>query len=599
MSADTQTATIAPARPLPAVAPVSPAPAPAAGAPPGPATGGAVRWLRRHAVHLIAAAAVVATYAVAQLPSTSSAEQAAIAARFRFTPISIELPAGLPQQSIRQVNPAYERIQAWISSVGAAVALTDLDGDGLANDMCYVDPRVDRAIVAPAPVGAPRYPAFAVDTAGLAAGPAIAPMGCLPGDYNDDGRTDLLVYYWGRTPTLHLATAAAGAAPRADGFRATELIPGSTQRWFTNAATQADLDGDGRLDLVLGNYFPDDSRVLDAAASPADVTMQHSMSRALNGGRDHLLLRTGGAGAVGFRDASDALPRDVAEGWTLAVGAADLDGDQLPELYLAQDFGSDRLLHNRSTPGQLRFATLRGERGLATPGSKVLGRDSFKGMGVDFADLNGDGRLDMFVSNITEEFALQESNFVWVSTGETARMARGVAPYVERSEELGLSRTGWGWDTRLVDLDNDGVAEALQAVGFVAGRVNRWPEVQELALGNDELLAHPGAWPALRHRLALREQDDPVALAAQKSHRSQIDPAFDFLAVGITPLGLFGARVEEAAQRGRRHGQNLIAATLFRHRDAALEKLQYAFTLARLARIRDQDADLIERHERR
>src|SRR3712207_7095987 len=44
---------------------------------------------------------------------------------------------------------------------------------------------------------------------------------------------------------------------------------------------------------------------------------------------------------------------EVAHSWTLAVGAADLDGDLLPELYFANDFGPDRLLHNRSQPGEL------------------------------------------------------------------------------------------------------------------------------------------------------------------------------------------------------------------------------------------------------
>ena len=39
-----------------------------------------------------------------------------------------------------------------------------------------------------------------------------------------------------------------------------------------------------------------------------------------------------------------------------------------------------------------------------------------------------------------------------------------------------------------------GTAEAVQATGFVRGEVNRWPELQELAIGNDELLRHPRAW---------------------------------------------------------------------------------------------------------
>jgi hypothetical protein len=198
---------------------------------------------------------------------------------------------------------------------------------------------------------------------------------------------------------------------------------------------------------------------------------------------------------VEYEDVKGVFTEEVARGWTLAVGAADLDGDMLPELYFANDFGPDRLLHNRSTPGHFEFAVLEGVRTLTTPKSCVLGRDSFKGMGVDFGDINGDGLLDIFVSNIATPFGLQESHFLWRSTGDLQAMRRGVAPYVQASEELGVSRSGWGWDVKMADFDNDGVLEIIQATGFMKGTVNRWPELQSLGTGNDQLIHDPRLWP--------------------------------------------------------------------------------------------------------
>ncbi len=316
----------------------------------------------------------------------------------------------------------------------------------------------------------------------------VAPMGCLPGDLDEDGQMDLLVYYWGRTPVAFLK--------EGDSYQATE-VAARVEPWFTNAATMADLNGDGHADLVVANYFQDGANILDAsAAAPAE--MHHSMSRAYNGGGTHIFLwqrPDAGSKRVSFEEVQGILPDEANFAWTLAVGAADLDGDLLPELYFANDFGPDRLLHNRSTVDTLKFEMLRGQRQFTTAASKVVGRDSFKGMGVDFADVNGDGWLDLYVSNIAADYALHESHFLFVSTGDVDQMQSGIAPYVDRSENLGLSRSDWSWDSRLGDLDNDGVYEALQATGFLKGDVDRWPELQELAMGNDEFLRNPRFWP--------------------------------------------------------------------------------------------------------
>jgi hypothetical protein len=258
------------------------------------------------------------------------------------------------------------------------------------------------------------------------------------------------------------------------------------------------------------------------------------MSLASNGGRNRLLLWSGGTSGerptVSYRDASGAL--DVVDGiaigtqWTLAIGAADLDGDLLPELYFGNDFGPDRLLHNRSKPGKPRFALLSGERTMTVPKSKVLGHDSFKGMGIDFADINGDGLLDMYVSNIAAEYALEESHFVWVNNGRGEAMKRGIAPFTDMSEDLGLSRSGWGWDSRLADLDNDGVVEAVQALGFLVGEIGRWPELHEVGMGNDQWLSDPRHWHSFKpgDDLSGRTDRNPLFVRAADGRYYDIAP---------------------------------------------------------------------------
>lgn len=454
------------------------------------------RFLSRHGSLLAALGIVLILYGMALPPRPTAEEQAEMASRFRFTPLPIPHPEGYRERLVRPVHPSMARISAWVSAMGAAAALGDADGDGLPNDLCHVEPRSDQVHVLPVPGTGARYAPFLLTAAPLPYDQTMAPMGCLIADLNEDGLMDFLVHYWGRTPVAFLRRAGSAAPSRA-AYLAVEVVD-RVERWYSNAATVADLDGDGHLDLVIGNTYPDGSPLLDAQAGGV-MAMPESTSRSANGGRNRLLLwagaRAGDAPHVQYRDASDALAPEDTRGWTLALAAGDLDGDGLPELYFANDFGPDRLLHNRSTPGHLRFARLHGRPGFTTPKSFVLGQDSCKGMGADLADVNGDGLMDIYVSNISSTWSLQEGHFLWLSTGEPWRMWQGIAPYVQGAERLGLSRSGWGWDSKLADFDNDGVPEAIQATGFLKGRINRWPELQALGTANDALLRDPRNWP--------------------------------------------------------------------------------------------------------
>ncbi|MBA9005602.1 MULTISPECIES: CRTAC1 family protein [Thermomonospora] len=478
-------------------------------------------WLRRQLPGVLALALIVALFYAVRPPSAPAADGAELARRYAFTPMSIAMPGGYTQKTIRRVNKDYKHIDAWISSVGAGIAMNDLDGDGLANDLCITDPRIDQVVVTPTPgAGADRYAPFALSPGTLPMNDTMAPMGCVPGDFNEDGRTDLLVYLWGRTPIIHLARADAKTLTAA-AYTATELVPGAGTggtytgpEWNSNAAAVDDFDGDGHDDIYIGNYFPH-GPVLDDRVSYG-VAMNRSLSAATNGGPDYFFRWTGADGnGARYQLLDNVLPKDVSGGWVLAAGANDLDGDHRPELYIAQDHGTDALLHNRSVPGRIRFDTVQAPRTPTVPKSKRVGVDSFKGMGIDFADLDGNGLYDMFVSNITTTFGIQESNFQFMATAKNVtdlrtQLLNGRAPYEDRSTQAGTAWSGWCWDVKMADFDNSGDLAIAQTTGFVKGDVNRWPQLQELAASNDLVLEHPQFWPNVR-------EGDDIA-GSQKLH---------------------------------------------------------------------------------
>ncbi|MFJ2030274.1 FG-GAP repeat domain-containing protein [Streptosporangium sp. NPDC087985] len=415
-------------------------------------------------------------------PGTSAAEAVP---DFSFTAVPLG-PADRPgDRSLRPVAPGYRSIRAWASSTGAGVALFDADNTAVSNDVCLVDPRHDTVTVSPVP-GTPRgYRPFTLVAPGRR--PYEAPMGCLPVDLDQDGWQDLVVYYWGRSPSLFLRVP--GVPPSRAAFRRRDLTA-EPEVWNTSAATVGDFDGDGRLDLVFGNYFPDGARVLDKTGDHGDIAMPDSLSDARNGGTNRLYRATGPAR---FAEVKGVFDEVGGKGWTLALGTQDLDGDGRPDLYVTGDFGPDRLLVNESTAGRIRFREAQGTRDLTTPRSSVVGQDSFEGMGVGFTDLNADGTPDILVSNIAENDGWHGNNFAFVS--RPGGFHDGHAPYEEHGEDLGLSRSGWSWDVKAADFDNDGTDEIMHATGSVRDTAGRWARLREGAISNDPALSPSALWP--------------------------------------------------------------------------------------------------------
>jgi enediyne biosynthesis protein E4 len=484
---------------------------------------GAAAVARHQSGRLIAAAILVAAgiwlATLDGTPGYSSSQLSAMASKFRFERMQLTTASHARPHYLYAVEPPVHKIRAWISALGAAVGLTDADGNGLPDDSCLVDPRTRSVTVAPAPGTGARYQPFLLDPRPLRLDSTMTPMGCVPGDFDGDGTIDFIVYYTGRTPLLFLRKPGTPLGPA--GFVHQELMPGA-QRWTTDTITQADLDGDGHLDLIVGNYFPDGARLLDThARSDPSFQMAGSLDRARNGGGVKVLRwtsATGGPNPSVHYQQVPAIPASASTGWAVAVGAADLTGNMLPDVYVANDFGPDHLLANESTPGHIKLTPVTGERGFTTPASKVLGRDSFKSMSAAFGDLTGKGRFDIFVSNITEPFALMESNFVWVNNGHPLKPG-APAPFADESEQLGMARSGWGWDAKIGDFANDGRNEVIQATGFLKGTRDRWAEVQELSMGNDQLTRHLVNWPSFQPGDELDGQDTDPFYARAPSGR--------------------------------------------------------------------------------
>lgn len=452
--------------------------------------------LFRKSAPLLTAAAMVGAVSIPwhSQPSATAVENAASKVSFERK----ALPNSKFDQKTRPVQPALKHIQPWISAVGASVGSMDVRQQGFPGDACLTDPRDDslKVFSVPGSKGKP-FPSFELRPDGLKYDRAMAPIGCVPADIDQDGRQDLIAYYWGRSPVIFRNVAPPGATPSRAMFRAQELVAPS-QVWNTTALNVTDIDGDGVLDILVGNYFPDNARVLDPKTrDDQNMEMQHSMGAAHNAGPNRILL--GVAGQAGrstlkFKDASDRWPAESAKSWTLAMGMQDLTGNGRPDMFVSNDFGPDQLMVNTSTPGDVQFRPVTGRRDLLTAKSKVLGRDSFKGMGVTYSYEPGKDLPRMFVSNITSPRALHESNLAFYPTGKGSDLLKGKVPFKERAVEVGIEHSGWSWDIKPIDANNSGSDSLLQANGFIRGKVNQWPRLQEIAMGNDQILSEPGSW---------------------------------------------------------------------------------------------------------
>ena len=278
-------------------------------------------------------------------------------------------------------------------------------------------------------------------------------MGCVFGDYDNDGDLDLYVTNYGSNVLYR---------NNGDGTFSdvTEEAGVGDTRWGTGAAF-GDYDNDGDLDLYIPNYIDHD---LDKLAEDQKVSMQYGQSvpRILNphsfDSQDNVLYRNNGDGT--FTDVTAELGVESHGGRSLQAIFTDFDLDGDLELYVANDLSPNFLYRNN---GDSTFTDV----------SDASWAADFRGsMGLATGDYDGDGDLDLFMSHWIEQENALYSN-LWKEEGTIeAKASKGaeVRPihlvddsYGASLGEESLKYVGWGTD--LFDYDNDGDLDIFVANG--------------------------------------------------------------------------------------------------------------------------------------
>ena len=276
--------------------------------------------------------------------------------------------------------------------------------------------------------------------------------GAFVADVDGDGWPDIFVTCFGR----NILYRNQGNGTFADVARDAGLeSPG----WNTGAAF-FDADGDGDLDVYVAAYIAqsiDDVLHAKRTLPWKGVEMVANGPFGMTGAPDHF-FRNDGHGR--FTDATgEAGFIDKALGFGFAVRAADLDGDGLVDVYVANDSDPNYLYRNEGKGHFKEVATWAGcaldEKGA-----------SQASMGIALGDVNGDGVPDVFVTNFSEDFATLYAGGPGGIFEDVSR-ATGIGPMTYKPLK---------WGTAFADLDNDGDLDVVVANGHIYPQVDRHPE---------------------------------------------------------------------------------------------------------------------------
>jgi hypothetical protein len=425
---------------------------------------------------LVLVVLLVLVLVLRHLPAEVVADDNEALKRYGFSLREVSKEAGIDfTHQAPTLDSQLDHIMPIIASMGASVSVVDFDRDGWP-DLYVINSgegsknRLYRNMHD----GTFKDVAEAMGVADLNQPGTGVCMGAVWGDFDNDGYEDLLVYKWGRPELFH--------NDAGKGFTRVTDAAGLPKWVNANSAVWLDLDGDGRLDLFIAGYWPDD---VDLWHLKTTKIMPESFEYSNNGGRKYL-LRNKGDGT--FEDVTEAMGIN-SHRWTLAVAAGNLTGGRYPDLFLANDYGVSELYMNQDGKKFLEI----GERCGVAKAPK-------SGMNATFGDVYNTGRLSVYVSNISAPGNLVQGNNLWVP--EAGRTGEDTC-YTNLANPLGVELGGWSWGAQFGDLNNDGLLDLYLANGYVSAardRDNYWFDYSKIAGANKFFIEDAKNWPPMRGR---------------------------------------------------------------------------------------------------
>ncbi len=255
-------------------------------------------------------------------------------------------------------------------------------------------------------------------------------MGMTVGDINNDGYPEIFITNFGPN-VLYLNNGNGTFTDISEkaGVAGDECSVGAV--WF-------DYDNDGLLDLYVGNYIkydPEYGYFYAPDGFPGPMAYDGQLDRLYHN-----------MGNNSFEDVTVDMGISNPDGRAMGIGAADFDGDGWVDIFVANDHMVNNIYHNLEGKGFVDHGTMTG-MAFNQAGEATIS------MSVDFADYNGDGLIDVFMSDDTYCSLYQnQGGGVFRDMAYPSGISMAAAQHV-------------GWSSSFIDFDNDGLVDLFKVNG--------------------------------------------------------------------------------------------------------------------------------------